>query len=301
MVKKRDVKGGSKITLIIIVLSILFIFVGYVVVKNVVLKGSGDRSLGKLTLVLKISSVQIIQNNSLDVVVRRDNGAGEFIGINFIIDNGKTKETVLTNTSMAELESRSFILHLNSINVSEVKSVSIDPIFALESQKEYGKNIKDKYVIDSSESNSMVCKPSCPEGAECGDDGCGKQCGRGCTQEGYTCAEQKCVATLETKCALTNITVIHVINMTTNFSVVLSREGGEDEIGGVKLVFTNETQNYNFVMDTSGNIALYEASTRYVAILENQLANPSKVRTIVYFLDESDMQQFCEPSGWTDF
>jgi hypothetical protein len=301
MLKKGDRRGLSKTGIFILILLIILIFVAYFVVKNVVLKGSGDRSIGKFTLDLKISSVQIIQNNSLDVVVRRNKGAGQFTGINFIIDDGKAKERISVNASMSELESRSFIVHLDSMNVSEVKSVSIDPIFVLESQKEYGKNIKDEYIIGSEESNSMVCKPSCPEDAECGDDGCGKQCNGGCIQEGYTCLELKCVATLETKCLRTNIAVTHVRNVTTNFSVTLSREGGEDEIEGIKLVFTNKTQNSNFVMDTPGNIALYEASTRYIAILYSQLENPSKVRTIVYFTDENDMQQFCEPSGWTDF
>ena len=207
MLKKGDNRGISKITLFILVLLIVLILVTYIVVKNVVLKGSGDRSLGKFTLDLKISSVQIVQNNSLDVVVKRNKGAGQFTGINFIVQDGKTKETIKTNASMAELESRSFILHLNSMNASEVKNLSIDPIFVYESEKEYGQNIKDEYILVPSESNSITCMPSCPEGAECGDDGCGKQCGGGCTQEGYTCIKLKCVATLETKCALTNISV----------------------------------------------------------------------------------------------
>jgi len=301
MLKKGDNRGISKITLFILVLLIVLILVAYIVIKNVVLKGSGERSLGKFTLDLKISQVQIIQNNSLDVVVKRNKGVGEFTGINFIVNDGKTTETIKTNVSMAELESRSFTLPLTSMNASEVKNVSIDAIFQYESEKEYGQNIKDEYVMDSSELNSVLCKPSCPEGAECGDDGCGKECNGGCSQEGYTCLEQKCVATLETKCLRTKIVVPHVSNVTTNFSVVLSREGGEDEIEGVKLVFTNESQSSNFVIDTPGNIAPSEISTKYVTILETQLENPSKVRTIVYFLDENEMEQFCEPSGWTDF
>lgn len=298
---KGDNRGISKITLFILVLLIILILVAYFVVKNIVLKGSGERSIGKFTLDLKITQVQIIQNNSLNVVVKRNKGLGEFTGINFIVDDGKTKESIQTNVSMEELESRDFILHLRYVNASEVKKVSIDAIFNSESEKEFGQNIKDVYIVDSSESNSIVCKPSCPSGAQCGSDGCGRECGGGCIQEGYICLDSKCIATLETKCLGTSILVTQVSNITTNFTINLFRSRGEDEIGGIKLAFANENSSSNFVVDEIGNIASLENVTKYATIPEDYLVNPEKVRIIVYFMDENGAPQFCDPSGQITF
>jgi hypothetical protein len=296
MLKREDLRGISKITLIILILLIVLILVAFFVVKNIILKGSGERALGKFTLDLKISQVQIIQNNSLNVLVKRNKGAGEFTGINFIVDDGKNTERIQTNASLEELESRSFILPLLQINSSDVKKVSIDIVFKYESEKDFGQNIKDEYFMNFSDSNSISCIPYCPAGAQCGDNGCKGECASGCTQNGYVCSNYKCFATLATKCSQANITVTGVTNVETNFSVTLSRQGGEDDLGGVIFAFTNESGSPNYVTDIPGNIIPSSTATRYVTISEDHLENPSKVRIIVYFLDENKAQQFCQPS-----
>jgi hypothetical protein len=274
---------------------IVLIIVAYFVVKNVVLKGSEERTLGKYTLDLKISQVQIIENNSLLVMIKRNQGKGDFVGIDFIVEDGKDKEIIRTNDSLEELESRVILLNLHTINVSKAKTISIDPIFKLKSKKEVSGNIEDKYTFGSSE-DSSGCIIYCPAEYQCGDNGCNGECAGGCTEQGHTCIAHKCIADLETKCLETNITVKEVSNIGTNFSVTLLREGGDEEVRGVKLLFSDEIESSNFVVDTEGNIAPSESVIKYITILEEYLKNPKKVRTLVYFMDDSGIEQLCERS-----
>jgi hypothetical protein len=292
---KENSKGLSRVGAIILIVLIVLILSAYFVVKDVVLKGSEERTLGKYTLDLKISQVQILENNSLLVMIKRNQGKGQFVGIDFTVEDGKDKEVIRTNDSLQELESRVILLNLHIINVSNAKKISIEPVFKLESKKEVSGNIEDEYTFGSSE-DSSGCIVYCPAQYQCGDDGCKGECAGGCTEQGHTCIDHKCIADLETKCLETNITVNEVSNIGTNFSVTLSRNGGDEEIKGVKLLFTNELESSNFVTDLEGNIAPSESIIKYITILEEHLENPKKVRTMVYFTDDSGIEQLCESS-----
>jgi len=293
-------RGLSRVGSIILIILIVLILAAYFVVKNVVLKGSEERTLGKYTLNLEISQVQIIENNSLLVMIKRNQGKGKFVGIDFTIEDGKDKEVIRTNDSLEELESRVVLLNLRVINVSKAKKISIEPVFKLESKKEVSGNIEDEYTFGSSE-DSSGCIIYCPAEYQCGDDGCKGECAGGCTEQGHTCIDHKCIADLETKCLETNITINEISNIGTNFSVTLSRNGGGEEIGGVKLLFADEIESSNFVADIEGNIAPSESVIKYITILEEHLENPKKVRTMVYFVDDSGIEQLCERSDSFSF
>ena len=75
-------------TLIIILLSIVMLGVLWVVVKNLLDKNAEQIDLGKTTLDLEIQTVKIQDTEVTVVVVRRNPGKGEFIGMYFVFSNG---------------------------------------------------------------------------------------------------------------------------------------------------------------------------------------------------------------------
>lgn len=293
MEKRGDSRGLSKIVTIFMIVFIVFLIVIFFVIKDVVLKGSEDRTLGRYTLDLKISEAQVRANNSLLVVVKRNAGAGQFVGLNFIINNGSKKEQIAVNGSLDELGSKLFLLKLNLINVSKAKIVSLQPIFQYKSKKLSVGNIEDEYTLGSS---GLSCIPYCVDGAQCGDNGCGGQCAGGCKQDGYICENITCIPDLETKCFGTIIKIWQVNHTDDNFTVTLSRQEGGEKMGGIKLVFTNNTEPFGFVADIPGNMTLYENITDGVTILDEYLTNPKNVQTVVYFLNDSGLEDFCTVS-----
>jgi hypothetical protein len=296
MLKRGDSTRFTKKSAVFLVVFLVLLITGYFIVKERVVNGSEEGILGKYTLDLEISHAQIRENNSLVVMVKRNLGRGEFVGINFRIYDGNNTEVIRTNYTLEQLESKIFLLNLALVNASKVKKISIDPVFRLSSKEEVLGNIKDRFVFGSSDLEFSGCLVYCPSYAECGDDGCGAECGGGCTQEGYICLNSKCILSLETKCSRTNVTVKKVNNTGTNFSVVLSRHKGEEEIGGVKLIFSDETGFYTFIISVEENMTSHKDVTEYITILNEQLRSPKRVQPIVYFIDESGVEQFCKPS-----
>ncbi len=305
MSKRGSKEGFSKTSAIFMFAFVLLLVIAFIVIKNVVVKGNEQSALGKYTLDLEISQVQIRDNNSLLVIVKRNVGKGDFIGMQFVMDDGKHTETILINETLEELGTKTFLFKMNSTNVSRMKKVSLTPVFEFEIKE--GKigniqikkgdldNMGDEFVFGAS--GTISCISYCPSGAECGDDGCGKQCAGGCTQEGYTCINSKCIPTLETKCGRTIVSIKGVSSISNNFSVMLSRSGsGEDVMGGVKLVFTNESGSSNFVIDMEGDISNFQEVVKYVLISEDYLRNPKNVQTIVYFVDSNGIEEVCRPS-----
>jgi hypothetical protein len=301
MLKRGDSTKFTKKSAVFLVVFIVVLLSAYFILKDALSNGSEQRILGMYTLDLEISQAQIRENNSLVVMVKRNLGKGEFVGINFKIDDGKNTEIIRTNDTLEELESRIFLLNLALANASKVKKISIEPIFILISKGEILGGTKDKFVFGSSDSEFSGCLVYCFSDDECGDDGCGGQCGGGCTKEGYICLNRKCILSLETKCSRTNVTVKKVSNVGANYSVVISRQKGEEEMGGVKLIFSDETGHYTLVIDVKGNIISHENVTNSISILREKLRNPKRVQPIVYFIDESGVEEFCKPSPQFSF
>jgi len=99
---------------------------------------------------------------------------------------------------------------------------------------------------------------------------------------------------LNAKCVQESVTATSVSNSsTTDFSVVLSRDGGNDEIGGIRMIFMNDSSS-TFTSDREGTIEPLATVTQNVIISETELLNPSKVTVAVYFLSEAGEKQFCQ-------
>ncbi len=135
---------------------------------------------------LKISQVKKINDNTLDVTLKRNAGEGEFIGLSFQVSDGATTEIIRVNSSMPEEQTGNFLLKFISLNASRVKKISVTPIYLNEEGVEVIGNVQDEYITPN------VCSNYCPTGAQCGFNGCGMQCGSGC-DSGYLCLNYQCI------------------------------------------------------------------------------------------------------------
>ncbi len=149
---KRGKKGLSTIVATLIVVLLVFVAVGilWVVLRNFISGGAEQISLGKLTLNMQIENVQYINDANISVKVKRNTGAGNFTGINFVIydSSGDNNEVVrVDNVMMNELDEQTFSLTLGVVNASEISKVEIVPVFTLESGKESLGDVKDTLVL----------------------------------------------------------------------------------------------------------------------------------------------------------
>jgi hypothetical protein len=193
MFKKRGNKGLSTIvsTLIIILLILIAIVLVWVVVRTVLQKNAEKIELNELTLDLKIERVNL-DGNDLSVTLKRNPGEGDFVGLNFIVEDDENSESFRVNKTMNELEINVFTFTLASVNPYDIKNVKVYPIFKTESGKEITGDVKDTW--EKGFSPIPQCIPSCPLGAQCGSNGCGGTCGEGCSGLTPICSNYQCTA-----------------------------------------------------------------------------------------------------------
>jgi len=162
-------------SLIVILLVLVAVGVLYVTYMNFVRTGAEGISLGDFTFNLEIKSVRI--DNSTDNIsmkIKRNPGQGDLVGIKFIFNDGKNSESSEQTVTLEELGYESFSFTLSELNVSNIKIISIAPIYKISSGKEVIGSIVDSYWIKKWFVED--CIEDCT-GKECGDDGCGGSCG----------------------------------------------------------------------------------------------------------------------------
>jgi len=101
---------------------------------------------------------------------------------------------------------------------------------------------------------------------------------------------------LNSKCLKVNLVATKMVcSDATTCDVTINRKAGGDEIGGVKLIFSNTTSgNVGEIVDVAGNIQ--ELGTDIAEDKEHGLTaleKPNNVEIAVYFLDESGAEQLC--------
>jgi len=179
--KKGDNKGLSTIvaTLLIILLVLVAVGIIWVVIKNVISNSSEQISTGTFTISLEIVSASQPQDSSNNIIntnikVKRNAGEGELEGLIFTIFDGTDTYTYKkTNVSLDQLETKTFVVDYTG----KIVSISVYPILATSSGKETTGNLADTYYASGKEEYiSDDCVPSCT-GKECGDNGCGGNCG----------------------------------------------------------------------------------------------------------------------------
>jgi flagellin-like protein len=134
---------SSVVTTIILILLILVAIASiWAVVNNLIVKGSADVSLRKLTVDLDVVSAEINYSSGIATVrVLRNQGEGNVTGIKILISSKDSTEIVTKYLEgFDELEKRTFMINLteeaSNLNLTEIAKITVVPIIVLESEKE---------------------------------------------------------------------------------------------------------------------------------------------------------------------
>jgi hypothetical protein len=170
-------KGLSSIvvTLILIVLSLVAVGAVWLIVSNL-LKGQSDQvNLDKITFDAGISALSLDNStNNVSLVVQRNVGEANLKGMKFYFYNDSDAEVMTEYFIIGELGAKQFTFHLG-MNISNLDSVSIVPIFNTKDGKDSLGNVADSFDVKkgihttSSGGNNSTCAPTT------------------CSNLGYTC------------------------------------------------------------------------------------------------------------------
>ncbi len=188
----KNKRGMSAVvtTLIIILLALVAIGVVWVVIKNIVSKGKEDISLTGLTLDLEILKASV-DGDTLSVTVQRKSGEGTLKAISFIISDGDNSVVIKRETTMEELQTKTFTFDLSTelSGVGDITSISVAPVYETSSGKETTGEITDTKTYSAGSVGSggegpggggEECVPSCGEGYECVGGVCVESCTPNC-------------------------------------------------------------------------------------------------------------------------
>ncbi len=118
---------------------------------------------------------------------------------------------------------------------------------------------------------------------------------------------------IDSKCLAASVEATRVVSDVDSYDVTITRTGGDDALGGVKLVFTAADGSQNAVVDwnltASGDHApLAALGSRLISVPIGPNAdqipttlNPTKVSVVVYFLDDSGNPQLCSTANQYTF
>ena len=156
--RKENKRGLSRIAINLIIILLIVIIAGgiFFLVRDIINNQGKQEVFDDSTLDLKISQVQKINDNTLDVTVKRNEGEGEFVALSFAVDDGALMEIVRINSSMPEMQEEVFSLNFVLLNSSKIKRVSVTPIFLNKNGEEVIGNVKDEYITPN------VCSNYCP-------------------------------------------------------------------------------------------------------------------------------------------
>ncbi|MCK5043839.1 hypothetical protein KAR52_02455 [Candidatus Pacearchaeota archaeon] len=193
----RNKRGLSLIVSILMVVLLVFVAIGIVwfVVRNVLEEGSGGISLRGFSVDLEINNA-FVEEGNIHVNVERNPGKGNLVGIKFIFYDETESEGIEINTSLSELEKKSFDFTLVILDTSEVNKVAIAPIYESNSGERVLGDIMDTYTIGAGtgEPDPETCTPDVDP---CGSWVCGNvmngTCGEiSCGPCSGTCVEGVC-------------------------------------------------------------------------------------------------------------
>ncbi len=203
-------------TLIIILLTIVALGIIWVVIKNIIDKGSDEIALTGLTLDLDITKA-VREGDELSVTVRRNPGKGNLVGINFVISDGDNSVVVRRDTTLSELGWETFIFDTNTLAVGKITSIAVAPIYKTSSGNEITGRALDtvNYKDELGSGNPSYtgspgggggdggngggggdggdggeeCDPTCTVGEDCIEGVCVEECIpiQTCENQGFNC------------------------------------------------------------------------------------------------------------------
>lgn len=173
-------KGLSSVvtTLIIILLVLVAIGIVWIVIKNVIIEGSQQATLGRFLVDLEIKEAYE-QNGNIIVKVKRNPGEGDLVKIKFILSDGKNSEIITKDSNMEELAEKSFTLNTVNLDESKIITVSVVPVIS-SGNKEIIGEIKDTYNLGGAGGGGG-------DGEDGGNGGGTGDCGNGVIDGGETC------------------------------------------------------------------------------------------------------------------
>jgi hypothetical protein len=166
-------KGLSTIivTLILIVLSLVAVGAVWIVVSNII-KGQSDQvGLDKLNFNAEITALSLDNSsNNVSIVIERKAGEANLKGMKFYFYNDTGAEVMTEYFSLGELGQKRFTFHL-AMNLSNLNTVSIVPIFNSKDGKDNLGNVADSYDIkkggsfgnyfpNENATNNSTCTPA---------------------------------------------------------------------------------------------------------------------------------------------
>jgi hypothetical protein len=135
--KKRGKRGISIVTILIFLFLVLVVvIITWVIVKNIIEQDAEQTELEKSTPGLNIKSVKVEEGGNVIVMVGRNPGEENFVGMNFIFSDGQESETIREDTSLNESEERNFTFTLTKISTENLQNVSVAPIYESASGEE---------------------------------------------------------------------------------------------------------------------------------------------------------------------
>ncbi len=152
-------KGLSPViaTFMLVVFSIAAVGIVWVAINSVVSNEARQISSGleKLFLDIQIESARI-EDNSIIVTVKRNQGDGVLTGINFIFSDGSNAKIIEKTAGLKELERGTFIFSKEEFSgLEEIKDVSIAPVILSGSREEMG-NIAETKQIESFTGRELI-------------------------------------------------------------------------------------------------------------------------------------------------
>jgi hypothetical protein len=222
-------KGLSTVVVNVLMVGLILVAMGILwqIISGIMESSKEDAEFSQSKLSLKINSV-FIDSSSVSLKISRLTGPGELEGLRFVFYDGISSELVENLTPLEELEQKTFYLALEKLRYSNLKTVSIAPIFILSSGNKRVGNILDTYTIRPENYNfsfygDMGLSGFCESDANCSSDepgssACNTTLGDIVTYwTDYSCVLGNCVSIQEPRlaencldgCYIENATCVH--------------------------------------------------------------------------------------------
>jgi hypothetical protein len=166
--KKRGI--STVITsLVLVLLSVIILVVIGFIVKNAVGENTDKFITDQFTTDLKISAVKIIDENNIQVTVKREVGEGNLVGIVFILYDSDESEIVRKEVTMKELEEKNFEIILEVVNAKNIQKIAIAPIFGTDSGKKVTGDVQSEKISSSFSSGGVSGSSETGDTGDTGD------------------------------------------------------------------------------------------------------------------------------------
>ncbi|MCX6750588.1 MAG: hypothetical protein NTZ83_03970, partial [Candidatus Pacearchaeota archaeon] len=138
----RVIKVG--LILLLVFVSVIIVWIG---LKAIINYNSESITIGKYNSDLRISQVQMMNYEDINVKLKKTSYQDEIKGVNFVVYNKEGSEMTRYHISMEELEQNYFQVVLSVENTSNVRKITIAPVILSKSGEQIVGNLQDEYKV----------------------------------------------------------------------------------------------------------------------------------------------------------